>query len=71
MSSMEGLPDSKSASGLLLKLKLNLYGYGLIGTKGRREHVDFDAFHSGFHLYKFIFLVKDCWHFIPITSNCR
>jgi hypothetical protein len=68
MSSLEGLSDSESASGLPLKLKMklkmNLYGYGLRGTKGRREQVEFDALHSGFHLYKFIFLVKECWYFI-------
>ena len=72
MGLLAGLSDSESASGLPLKLKMHLYGYGLLGAESRREQVEFYGFHSRFHLYKFIFLVKKkCWHFIPITSNCR
>ena len=71
MGSLVGLSDNESASRLPLKLKMHLYRFGLLGAENRREQVEFYGFHSRFQLHKFISLLKKCWHFIPITSNCR
>jgi hypothetical protein len=40
-----GLSDRGSASRLLLKAKLDLYGSGLLGARDRREQVEFYEFH--------------------------
>jgi hypothetical protein len=37
MGSLVGLSDNESASRLPLKLKMHLYGYGLLGAENRRE----------------------------------
>jgi hypothetical protein len=58
MSSLVSLSDGERASGLPLKLKMHMYGYGLLGAESRREQVELYGFHSRFHLYNFIFLVK-------------
>jgi len=40
MGSLVGLSDNESARRLPLKLKMHLYGYGLLGAENRLEQVD-------------------------------
>jgi hypothetical protein len=41
MGSLVGLSDNESESRLPLKLRMHLYGYGLLGAENRREQVEF------------------------------